>query len=336
MSRSPAQPPAGVRLVGTGVSLPERVLTNADLEKMVETNDEWITQRTGIRERRVAPEGTQTWQLGAEAVEHALADAGLEAPQLDLVLVATITPDMMCPSTSCRIVDAIGATPAGAMDLTVACTGFVAALNTAANFIRSGAYRHVAVVGVEMLTRITDWDDRKTCILFGDAGAAAIVAGSENPEQGCIYQSLHSDGGKWRELYLPTREEHLPEAGRGAEFTGAFGTLQMAGREIYKFAVTTLQQAISEAMEACGLTADDVSMVVAHQSNARILSSAGEKLGLGEKLYINIDRFGNTSAASAGICLHELRRDGRIGPGDTVIFVALGGGLTWGASVWRL
>jgi 3-oxoacyl-[acyl-carrier-protein] synthase-3 len=327
--------PNGVRIAGTGVCIPEKVLTNADLEKMVDTSDEWITQRTGIQQRHIAPEGTQTWELATDALKQALKDADIEADDLDLILCATITPDMTCPTTACRVADAIGATPCGAMDLTVACTGFIAGLNTAFNFIRTGLYKHVAVVGVDVLSRVTNYEDRATCILFGDAGAAAIVSASDDAQQTCLYQTLHSDGGKWRELYIPSRPEHLPSGG-GAEFTGAFGTLQMNGREIYKFAVNTLQAAIGEAMAQTGLTADEVAMVIPHQSNARILGSARDKLGLGEKLYINIDRFGNTSAASAGICLHELRESGRIKTGDHVIFVALGGGLTWGSSVWRL
>jgi len=328
--------PEGVRIAGTGVAIPPRVLTNAELEKIVETNDDWITQRTGIKERHIAPEGKQTWELATEALQNALDDAGVNAADLDLILCATITPDMTCPATACRIADAIGATPCGAMDLTVACTGFIAGLNTGYNFIRSGHYQNVAVIGVDVLSRVTNYEDRSTCILFGDAASAAILTGCDDPAPRCLYQTLHSDGGKWRELYIPTRPEHLPDDGVGAEFTGKYNTLQMNGREIYKFAVSTLQQAITDAMERTGLTPDEVAMVIPHQSNARILASARDKIGLGDKVYINIDRFGNTSAASAGLCLHELREAERIKPGDHVIFIALGGGLTWGVSVWRL
>lgn len=327
--------PAGVRIAGTGMSVPPKVLTNFDLEKMVDTSDEWIVQRTGIRQRRIVTEGRTTLDLATAAAEQALANAGMQSKDLDLVIVATITPEMCCPATACRLVDRLGAVPCGAMDLSMACTGFVGGLNIAANFIRTGNLRTVCVIGAETLSRITNWKDRGTCILFGDGAGAAILTASDEAQQNCLYQELHSDGGMWGELYCPRAEGDIPQ--QGAAFLGQYNTLIMNGREIYKFAVTRLQRCIKDAMAACDLTLDDVAMVVPHQSNARILESARDRLGFPEdKLYINIDRFGNTSAASIGICLHELMDAGRLNTGDHVIFVGLGGGLTWGSSVWRL
>lgn len=326
--------PAGARLVGTGMALPEKELTNADLERMVETSDQWIVQRTGIRRRRVAENGTTTTQLGVQSLDQALRNAGVEPAELDLLICATMTQDMICPATAAQMVAEIGAVPCGAMDIGVACTGFVAGLNMAANFLASGAYRNVAVVGAEVLSRIINWEDRNTCVLFGDGAAAAIVRASEDPQQGCLHQTLASDGTRWMDLYCPRTPADVPQ---DAPFSGKYETLQMNGREVYKFAVNTLQQTVAQAMEACELGPEQVKMVIPHQSNARIIDSAREKLGLGEeKVYLNLDRYGNTSAASVGLCLHELMDQGRIEQGDHVIFVALGGGLTWASSVWRM
>ncbi len=324
----------GVTITGTGLCVPTRVLANADLEKMVDTSDEWITQRTGIKQRRISENGQKLADFAAEATRTALRNASLDAHQLDLVICATMTPDVICPQLASQVVAKLEAVPCGAMDVNIACSGFVGALNIAANFIRSGFYKHIAVVGAEQLSRIVDWDDRGTCILFGDGAGAAIVSATDDASQGCIYQAMHSDGTMMKVLYVPRNEHDVPA---GAEFTGKYDKLQMNGREVYKFAVTTLMRSLKEAMAACNLTADDVKMVIPHQSNARILESAREKLGLSDdKLYINIDRFGNTSAASVGICLAELVEAGRVEAGDTVIFIGLGGGLTWAVSVWRL
>jgi 3-oxoacyl-[acyl-carrier-protein] synthase-3 len=324
-TRPPAGfPTGGATISGSGLSVPQQLLTNADLEKMVDTSDEWITQRTGIRQRHISAPGQTS----------ALSQARLQPKQLDMVICASMTPDLLCPQLASQTVAAIGAVPCGAMDVNIACSGFVGALNIAANFIRSGFYRNVAVVGAEQLSRIVNWSDRGTCILFGDGAGAAIVSATDNPAQGCIYQAMHSDGSMAKVLYIPRSEADIPP---GAEFSGKLDTLQMNGREVYKFAVTTLLRSLHEAMDACKLTPADVKLVIPHQSNARILESAREKLGFGDdKLYINIDRYGNTSAASVGICLAELMAAGRVGPGDTVIFVGLGGGLTWAVSVWRL
>jgi 3-oxoacyl-[acyl-carrier-protein] synthase-3 len=315
--------------------VPPKVLTNADLERMVDTSDEWIVQRTGIRRRHIVEGDTGVLELSTHATRQALQAAGIQPADLDLLICATITPEMVCPATACRIVDALGARPCGAMDISAACTGFIAGLNIASSLIRTGMYQHIAVIGAEALSTITDWDDRRTCVLFGDGAGAAILSATDDAQRGCIYQSLGSDGSKWNELYCPQQPRDLP--GEGAPFTGKYDTLQMNGREIYKFAVVQLQKSIEEALAAAQLTLDQVKVIIPHQSNSRILESARDRLRLPEeKMYINIDRYGNTSAASVGICLHELTAAGRIQRGDDVIFVGLGGGLTWGSSVWRI
>ncbi len=331
-----AEPPAGVRIVGTGIALPPRVVTNDDLARIVDTCDEWIRPRTGIVTRHLADNGLDTSDLAAQAVRDALTDAGLEPTDLDLLVCATFTPDMICPATACQVVHKVHAVPCGAFDLNSACTGFVAALDVAANFIGSGHFRHVAVVGAEKLSKVVNWQDRSTCVLFGDAAGAAILSRSDDPEQGCLFQTLASDAGKSETLYVPRDESQIPES-QAERFNGQLNTLQMHGREVYKFAVHTLESCVREALEATGLTADDIKMVIPHQSNLRMMQTAWKKLGIGEdKIYVNIDRYGNTSAATIGLCLHELRQQQRIGKGDYVIFVAQGGGLTWGSSLWRL
>ncbi len=333
---SPSARPAGVRITGTGMAVPPRIVSNDDLAKIVDTSDEWIRPRTGIVTRHISDESTRTSDLAAEAVRQALGNAGLNPTDLDLLVCATMTPDMICPATACRIVDKIGAVPCGAMDLNLACTGMVAGLTIAANFINGGAFKNVAVIGADRLSTIVNWEDRKTCVLFGDAAGAMIVSASDNPNQQCLFQKLNSDGGMGEALYVPRCEDDIPEGGKET-FNGKFDTLQMNGREVYKFAVNALKECVSEALEQTGLTHEDIKMVIPHQSNIRMLQTAWKKLGFpDDKIYINIDRFGNTSAATIGLCMHELTEQGRFEVGDHVIFVAQGGGLTWGASLWRL
>ncbi|MBI1368736.1 MAG: beta-ketoacyl-ACP synthase III [Planctomycetes bacterium] len=324
----------GATISGTGMAVPPRIMTNADIEKLVETSDDWITQRTGIKQRYVSDPDIMTSDLAATAVREALQMAKVAPHELDLLICATMTPDMICPASAAQVVSKVGATPCGAMDINLACTGFVAALNLAANCIGSGFYKHVAIVGAEQLSRVVNWEDRNTCVLFGDGAGAAIVSAVDDETRGCMHQSMNSDGGKWVELYCPRGEAGVPD---GATFNGKCNTLQMNGREVYKFAVTTLMQSIEDALKASELDIKDVKVIIPHQSNVRILESAREKLGLDEdKLYINLPRYGNTSAASVGICLHELMKAGKVGPGDIALFVALGGGLTWATSVWKL
>ncbi len=325
----------GVAIMGTGMCLPPRVLTNEDLAQRVDTNDAWITQRTGIKTRRIVEDGQTVRDLARDALSAALDNADVEPGALDMVLVATMTPEMTCPNTAARVVAELGATPAGAMDLSVACSGFVYALNVASSLIESGMYRTVGVVGAETLSQLVDYTDRRTCILFGDGAGAAVLQAVDNPQRGCLHQAMHSDGRLWGELYVPRDASQLPP---GADsFTGNFNTLQMNGREVYKFAVTTTQRMMQEALDAAGIKPEDLALVISHQSNKRILESARDRFGLPEeKLFINIDRFGNTSAASAAICLHEAREEGRIKEGDLVLYCAIGGGMAWTTSLWRM
>jgi len=335
MTRS-YQPPAGVKIAGTGMAVPPRKVSNDDLSKFVDTSDEWIRPRTGIVTRHLSDETQLTSDLAAEATRQALDNAGLEPGDLDLLVCATMTPDVICPATACRVVNKIGATPCGAMDLNLACTGLVASLSIANNFIMSGAFKNVAVIGADRLSTIVNWEDRRTCVLFGDAAGAMVLSASDNPEQTCLFQKLNSDGGMGEALYVPRTESDIPDAGK-ENFNGKLNTLQMNGREVYKFAVNALQECVREALAHTGLEPDDIKMVIPHQSNIRMLTTAWKKLGFPtDKIYINIDRFGNTSAASIGLCLHELTEQGRLEEGDHVIFVAQGGGLTWGASLWKL
>jgi len=336
MTQRRTERPAGVRIAGTGMAIPERALTNQDLSRIVETSDDWITQRTGIKTRYIADENTGTSDLAAEALKGALADAGLEPSDLDLVICATMTPDMICPAAACEVVKKVGAIPCGAMDINIACTGFVAGMNMASSSIESGFYKHVAVIGADTLSRITNYEDRRTCILFGDAAGAAILSTSDNPNQGCLYQTLGSDAQRGEALYVPRKESDIPAGGAHA-FTGKYDTLQMDGKAVYKFAVSQLAACVEEAIEGAGLTSDDVRLVISHQSNIRMLESAWKRLGInGDRVHINIDRYGNTSAASAGTVLHEMKQAGRIQEGDVIVFVAQGGGLSWGVNLWRM
>lgn len=334
MTRRDKPRPAGVAIAGTGVCLPEKLLTNQDLAALTDTNDEWITQRTGIKTRRIVDPDTSVRDIAREALQNALDDAKLPASELDMVILATITPEMICPSTAARVVAEIGATPAGAVDIAAACSGFVYAMNMAVALIETGQYRTVGVIGAETLSKIVDYKDRRTCILFGDGAGAMILRACDDENRGCLHQTMRSNGHLWGELYIPQHEGHLP---LGHDFSGAYNTLQMNGREVYKFAVTTTQQMMTETLEAAGVKAEELALVISHQSNRRILESARDRFGLAEdKLYINIDRFGNTSAASAAICLHEARQQKLIKDGDLVLFCAIGGGMTWTTSLWRI
>ena len=326
----------GVKIIGTGIGIPSKRLTNHDLEAMVETSDEWIVKRTGIRERFVLGDDENLDELAAGAVSDALSDTGIFPKDLDLLICASTRPDMLCPALACRIVEKVGAIPCGAFDLNVACSGFVAALGVGASMISSGAYRTVAVVGAEGISRVINWEDRRTCVLFGDGASCALLRASNNSDVGCLTQSLYSDAQRGRSLYIAEREDQIPEGSKDG-FNGKLGAIQMDGRSVYKFAVEALASSVEEAMAETGDTVEDISMVISHQSNSRMLHSAWERLGFPEeKIYINIDRFGNTGAASVGICLHECLRDGLLKRGDRVVFVAQGGGLSWGSSVWQL
>jgi len=324
-----------VRLAGVGTALPERVLTNADLAALVDTTDAWITQRTGIKTRHIAENGSSTRSLAADALRAALDDAQMSPADLDMVLLATMTPEMSCPSTAARVVHEVGASPAGAMDLAAACSGFVYGLNHAAALIQTGHYKTVAVIGSETLSKVTNYEDRRTCILFGDAAGAAVLTADDDTQRGCLAQTMRPDGSLWGELYVPRTPDDLPDAHDG--FTGRFNTLQMNGQEVFKFAVTTTQAIIAETLQKAGVKAADLAAVIPHQSNRRILELVKKRMDLPDgKLVINIEKYGNTSAASVPLCLQEKRVAGELNEGDLVLFVAIGGGMCWTTSLWKL
>jgi len=323
----------GVRIAGTGSFVPEGVLSNTDLESMMDTSDDWIRKRTGICERRIVdPDSQGTYTMCLEAINRALDDAGMEGSELDLVIIATVTMEMTCPSTACRVAAAIGATPAGAFDMTAACSGFLYGMNIADTLIRSGRHRKIGVIGCDTMSSIIDYTDRGTSILFGDAAGAAILVADDDPGRGSVYQKIQADGRDWKHLYLPKRPQELQP---DDPVENRLGSIRMQGREVYKFAVNKFQWAISDALEHTGLKADDISAYICHQSNRRIIDSAVEKLSLpSDRVFINIDHYGNSSAGSVGLCLDEMRREGRIPEGEPMILVAFGGGLTWASSVW--
>lgn len=324
----------GAIVTGTGSALPEKRLTNADLSKMVDTNDEWIVQRTGIKERRIASDNESTATLGAAAALKALDAAGVDPKELDLIIVATITPEMVFPSTACFIAAALGLNSTPAFDMSAACSGFIYAINTGANFIRAGQYKTVLVIGAETLSRVVDYTDRSSCILFGDGAGAVVLQRSNDPSKGLVYASLHADGNGAEVMKCMPGSRHPINA----ELLAARDQyMKIRGREVYKFAVTKFGELIEDAMRATELTKDQVKLIVPHQVNQRIIDSAMEKLEMGpEKAHVNIDRYGNTSSASIPIALDEAWRAGKIVPGDAIVFVAFGAGLTWANAVLKV
>jgi len=324
----------GSTILGTGSCLPEKRLTNDELSKMVDTNDEWIVQRTGIRERRIAATDESTAKLAAVAARRAIEAARLLPADIDLIICATITPEMVFPSTACFVAAELGLTSTPAFDLSAACSGFIYALVTGSNFIRVGQYKNVLVIGAETLSRITDYTDRASCILFGDGAGAAVLSRTNDEKRGLIYSSLHADGHGADVMKCPpgSRNPITP-----ALLESRQQYMQIKGREVYKFAVTKFAELIQESMSACELTAEQVKLIVPHQVNQRIIDSAMDKLGLSaDKAHVNIDKYGNTSAASIPIALDEAWRAGKLSRGDVVIFVAFGAGLTWANAVVRL
>jgi 3-oxoacyl-[acyl-carrier-protein] synthase III len=323
---------AGV--IGTGSAVPERVLTNADLEKMVETSDEWIVTRTGIRERRIAEPGEATSDYAAVACERALEAAGVKANEVDLVICATVTPDMMFPATACIIQDRIGAIRAAAFDLSAACSGFLYALSIAKAYVESGLYKYVLVSAGDILSRITDYQNRSTCVLFGD-GAGAVLVGPVEGERGILATDLGSDGSGAKFLYQPAGGSRIP----ATEASVAAGQhfLQMEGRETFKFAVKAMASSTERVLETAGLGKTDIDLLVPHQANIRIIEAARKRFDIPEdKVVVTIHKYGNTSASSIPIALDEAVRSGRAKPGDLTILVGFGGGLTWGAAAVRL
>jgi len=322
-------------ITGTGSSVPGRVLTNDDLATMVETSDEWITTRTGIKTRRVTTDQESTATLSIEAAKRALADARVQACDVDLIVVATVTPEVVLPATACFVQEGIGASNAWGFDLAAACSGFVYALYTAQQFVESGQVHRALVIGAETLTKITNWKDRASCILFGDGAGAAVLERSEDPDRGLLYSTVGMDGAGWESLLCQAYGSRYP-ASRPLDDPNRI-YISIRGREVYQQAVRRIVESVTHCMEACGLTTDQVDLLIPHQMNARIIESVAKRLDLPDhKVFVNIDRYGNTSAASVPIALDECRRTGRVKQGDRVILVAFGAGITWGANVVRL
>jgi 3-oxoacyl-[acyl-carrier-protein] synthase-3 len=319
-------------ITGWGHAVPDRVLTNQDLERMVDTNDEWIVSRTGIRERRIVGTNDSTTSLATEAARRALLKANRTADDIDLIVVATATPDDFLVSQACLVQAEIGGS-AAAFDVGAACAGFVTALSVATQFVKSGVYTQVLVIGVDTLTRYIDYTDRSTCVLFGD-GAGAVVIESTEESRGLLSTVLGADGGGHKHLYVPGVAQLVPES--ADLFPDTRPHLRMNGREVFRFAVQTMGDAALSSIEKAGLTLDDVDMMIPHQANARIIDAAARRLDLPmEKVWVNLDRYGNTSAASVPIALAEAADAGALNEGDNVVIVAFGAGLAWAAGLLR-
>jgi 3-oxoacyl-[acyl-carrier-protein] synthase-3 len=313
------------RIVGTGGHLPDKVLTNADLEKMVDTSDEWIVSRTGIRERHIAADGETTCDLAERAARKALAAAGTDPAEIDLIIVATTTPDRIFPSTACLLQERLGIHGCAAFDVQAVCTGFVYALDIADKFLRLGSAKCALVVGAETLSRIVDWTDRGTCVLFGDGAGAVVLKPDARP--GIISSHLHADGQYKELLTVPAGiSQGYDQVMRNEAY------VQMQGNEVFKVAVNTLGRIVDETLEANKMQKSDVKWLVPHQANIRIISATAKKLGMSmDHVVVTVDRHGNTSAASIPLAFDEAVRDGRIERGDTVLMEAFGGGFTWGS-----
>ena len=319
------------RITGTGSCVPKKVLTNRDLEGMVDTTDEWISSRTGIRERHVCTDETNT-DMAVKAARAALRSSGVSAKKIDLVIVGTVTSDMTFPSTACFVQSALGIKPGvAAFDVSAACSGFLYALDVAEKYIKAGSATRALVIGVDRFSGIVDWSDRSTCVLFGD-GAGAVVLNSGRGRSGILSSRIHSDGRQWEMLYAP-----------GVEFSGPFGKkatvtpyLKMQGNETFKIAVRTMGSVMKEVLDSNGISPEDITLLIPHQANRRIINAMQKRLGLSdEKVFMNLASYGNTSAASIPMALDEAVRGGRIKSGDIILFVAFGGGLTWAATALR-
>ncbi|WP_371371306.1 beta-ketoacyl-ACP synthase III [Sporomusa aerivorans] len=320
-----------VGIIGIGTYVPEKIMTNKDLEKIVETSDEWIVDRTGIRERRIAAPEMATSDLASRAALKALEDAGVAAEEIDLIIVATATPDMFFPSVACLVQANIKAANAAAFDLAAGCSGFVYGMITGSQFIQAGLYKKVLVIGAETLSRILDWTDRNTCVLFGD-GAGAAVLGETTPGYGILGSQLGADGAGGDLLKLPAGGSRNPSTAETVSQRMHF--VHMNGNEVFKFAVKVMGEAAVKALDHAGLSASDVDCLVPHQANIRIIQSAAKRLKLPmEKVMINVDKYGNTSAASIPIALEEAVHGGKIKEGDIVVLVGFGAGLTWASAV---
>ncbi len=322
-----------VGIIGIGSFVPEKILTNKDLEKIVDTNDEWISERTGIKVRHIVAEGENTSDIAAKAAERALKDAGLTADDIDLIVVATATPDMLFPATACLVQNKLKAGKAAAYDLAAGCSGFMYAIVTASQFIKTGLYKHVLVIGAESLSRILDWTDRNTCVLFGD-GAGAVVLGEVPEGYGILGSNLGADGSGGDLLCLPAGGTSRPATEETVRERLHF--VHMAGNEVFKFAVKVMGEAALNALEHAQIDTSEVDWLIPHQANIRIIQSAAKRLKMPmEKVIVNVDKYGNTSSASIPIALEEAIHDGRIKSGQVITMVGFGAGLTWASAVMR-
>ena len=319
-------------ITGHGSFAPSKKLTNDDLAKMVNTSDEWITTRTGIKVRHITTENETTAFLATEASKRALAEANLDAGELEMIIVATITPEMVFPSTASFVQRSLGAKKAFVFDLGAACSGFIYSLSIVQQFLESGRYKNALVIGAETLTKITNWSDRTSCILFGDGAGAVVLERTEDGRKGILYSTMFSDGDRWQALNCQAYGSRYPADKKLDDPKKIY--MEIKGREVYQQAVRRIVEAVTECLEACNLSIEDVGMVISHQMNARIIESAAKRLKVPEgKMFLNIAEYGNTSAASVPLAFDECVRTGRISRGDIVVFVAFGAGLTWGASV---
>ena len=323
-----------VSIIGTGSYTPKRVLTNFDLEKMVETSDEWIFTRTGIRERRIADQDEATSDMAYQASLVALDDAKVTPGELDLLVVATVTPDTPFPATACHLQRHLGAWQAAAFDLSAACSGFLYGLSVAEQYLLTGRYRTILVVGAEVLSRIIDWKDRNTCVLFADGAGATVLRASDDPSRGILSTHLHADGGMADHLIIHGGGSRMPMSEE--VLRNRLNYIQMRGNETFKVAVRTMSKAALEVLDYHGYQPTDVDLFIPHQANSRIIDAIAKRLSIPrEKVFINLDRLGNTSAASIPIALDEARRSGRINRDDLVLLVGMGAGLTWGSTLIR-
>lgn len=322
-----------VGIIGTGSFVPDNVVTNVDLEKIVDTSDAWIRERTGIEARRIAPEGMNASDMATEAAKRALEAANLTADDIDCIIVATLTGDMIIPSTACVVQANLGASHAAAFDLGAACSGFVYGLNTAGSYVNTGFFKHVLVIGVEVLSRVVNWKDRGTCVLFGDGAGAAIVSEVE-AGYGMLGMDMGADGTGGMNLCIPAGGTAM--VANDSRIEEGLTYIHMNGAEVYKFAVKTMGRTVLQALERAGLTLDDLDCFIPHQANKRIIDSAAHRLKLSEdKVFVNLPKYGNTSAASVAIALDEAVREGFVKKGDTVAFAGFGAGLTWASLVMK-
>ena len=321
------------QIVGTGSYAPERIVSNHDIEKMVETTDRWIVERTGVRERRVAADNEAASDLAVKAAQRALKNASVSEKDIDLILVATSTPDMFFPSTACLVQGRLNARQAVAFDLSAACSGFVFALSVADQYIRNGVFQTILVVGSEVMSRIVNWSDRNTCILFGD-GAGAVVLRSCSGQEGILSTHLHSDGRLWELIQVPGGGSRIPPSLEMVTQKKQF--IHMRGSETFKVAVRALEEAAQEALKANRVNVSEISLVIPHQANVRIIKAVADRLGMPlSKVVMNLDRYGNTSAASIPMALDEVVQNDKLKRGDLVLMVAFGGGLTWASALIR-